>query len=403
MYGVMLSFGAWYRNRHSDAITLAALSVILGWPFVIMIYVPLALDCFMKIGLFSTVLYGLRALCIFLVPSVIVDYYFVKKWTVAVLNIVLYNTTTTRGSTLFGVEPWTFYFHNGTLNFSVAFALSFLGLLLAVVFRKWWKDTISKSSLELILYLLPLYIWLGLMLYLPHKEERFLFVIYPMICLSASLALVFLSEVFEVTMNAFLGFAFRSNRIRAIRKLTTILVFAIFLTLSFSRIFALTIYYRAPLQVYSTLNDELKSANALKDGNVNICVGKEWYRFPSNFFLPQENAKYLFLKSGFCGQLPKPFEKVNGTSIIPSGFNQDNLEEWDRYVDISMCDYLVDLELPDQQEEYYSRNGQWLTLYTAPFLDAKLSPLPHRAFWFGPASSSNNVFDKYVLLKSKTR
>lgn len=122
--------------------------------------------------------------------------------------------------------------------------------------------------------------------YLPHKEERFLFVIYPMICLSASLALVFLSEVFEVTMNAFLGFAFRvflpyiksvtkhtqSNRIRAIRKLTTILVFAIFLTLSFSRIFALTIYYRAPLQVYSTLNDELKSANALKDGNGNYSL-----------------------------------------------------------------------------------------------------------------------------------
>jgi len=66
---------------------------------------------------------------------------------------------------------------------------------------------------------------------------------------------------------------------------------------------------------------------------VNICVGKEWYRFPSNFFLPSENIQLQFIKSKFDGLLPKPFEKgENATSIIPTDMNQDNREEPSRYV-----------------------------------------------------------------------
>ena len=36
---------------------------------------------------------------------------------------------------------------------------------------------------------------------------------------------------------------------------------------------------------------------------VTVCVGKEWYRFGSSFFLPQ-HARLAFVRSHFKGQLP---------------------------------------------------------------------------------------------------
>ena len=53
---------------------------------------------------------------------------------------------------------------------------------------------------------------------------------------------------------------------------------------------------------------------------MRVCMGKEWYRFPSHFFLPNGEgdadsggARLEFLKSGFNGQLPKHFDAINGT------------------------------------------------------------------------------------------
>jgi alpha-1,2-mannosyltransferase len=65
---------------------------------------------------------------------------------------------------------------------------------------------------------------------------------------------------------------------------------------------------------------------------VNICVGKEWYRFPSNFFLPSSQYKLQFVESGFTGQLPKPYSAINGTWVIPTDMNDLNKQEMSRYV-----------------------------------------------------------------------
>ena len=47
--------------------------------------------------------------------------------------------------------------------------------------------------------------------------------------------------------------------------------------------------YHAPLDIYVELNrisSDPKVHSLPPDKSVNVCVGKEWYRFPSNFFLP---------------------------------------------------------------------------------------------------------------------
>ena len=68
-------------------------------------------------------------------------------------------------------------------------------------------------------------------------------------------------------------------------------------------------------------------------GDVNVCVGKEWYRFPSSFYLPSEKWKLRFLRSEFKGQLPKEYsDGRNGTWAIPEHMNDMNREEPSRYV-----------------------------------------------------------------------
>lgn len=54
---------------------------------------------------------------------------------------------------------------------------------------------------------------------------------------------------------------------------------------------------------------------------VAVCVGAEWYRFPSAFFLPGDRCRLRFIKSGFTGLLPRQFDpgEVRGAGrLAPS-------------------------------------------------------------------------------------
>lgn len=108
--------------------------------------------------------------------------------------------------------------------------------------------------------------------------------------------------------------------------------------LSVSRILALNQYYHAPLSlVYRFQYDELprimtatgllkpwigKAEEApridlspLAPLNLSLCIGKEWYRFPGHFLVPDE-VRVDWIRSAFDGQLPRHFdEDAKGTTI----------------------------------------------------------------------------------------
>jgi alpha-1,2-mannosyltransferase len=99
---------------------------------------------------------------------------------------------------------------------------------------------------------------------------------------------------------------------------------------------------------------------------VNICVGKEWYRFPSNFWIPDPRFHVSFIRyhrrtpppryypsgkrargthpscthvrvyhsrSSFRGELPRPYSPPpDGSKVIHTDFNDQNQEEMSRYV-----------------------------------------------------------------------
>ena len=50
-----------------------------------------------------------------------------------------------------------------------------------------------------------------------------------------------------------------------------------------------------------------EDTNATASNIVSVCVGGEWYRFPSSFFLPGPTYRLQFVKSSFDGMLPLAF------------------------------------------------------------------------------------------------
>ena len=53
MYSVLLAFGAWFSGYHFRSVVAAAFGVVLGWPFVAVVFLPMGLDVLMQQGLFK--------------------------------------------------------------------------------------------------------------------------------------------------------------------------------------------------------------------------------------------------------------------------------------------------------------------------------------------------------------
>ncbi|XP_059123825.1 alpha-1,2-mannosyltransferase ALG9 isoform X1 [Peromyscus eremicus] len=373
MYTTLIAMTGWYMDKTPIAVLGVAAGAILGWPFSAALGLPIAFDSLaLKNRWKSFFHWSLVALILFLVPVVAIDSYYYGKLVIAPLNIVLYNVFTSHGPDLYGTEPWYFYLINGFLNFNVAFALALLVLpltfLMEYLLQRFHVQNLGHPYW---LTLAPMYIWFIIFFLQPHKEERFLFPVYPLICLCGAVALSALQKCYH--------FVFQRYRLEHYTvtsswlALGTVFLFGL---LSFSRSVALFRGYHGPLDLYPEFYRIATdpTIHTVPEGRpVNVCVGKEWYRFPSSFLLP-DNWQLQFIPSEFRGQLPKPFaEGPLATRTVPAHMNDQNQEETSRYIDISKCHYLVDLDTMREtpREPNYSANREeWISLAHRPFLDA---------------------------------
>lgn len=231
-----------------------------------------------------------------------------------------------------------------------------------------------------------------------------MFPVYPLFCLFGA---VTLTEVQKLFHHLFV----RDSRHHYSASSTwfAVSVSVAFALLSLSRSSALFYGYHAPLDLYvelnhmsSTLEDPFPA-----DKHINLCVGKEWYRFPSSFFLPSERWRLQFIRSEFRGQLPKPYsDAANATKVTPTHMNDMNNEEPSRYISITKCDFLVDLETDRETEHepnFVKRTKEWEVMIKKPFLDAKRSHRLFRAFYVPFVSYRYTTYVNYVLLRSLSR
>jgi alpha-1,2-mannosyltransferase len=445
----------------------------------------------------------------------VVDKAFYGTWLLAPWNIILYNAFGHggggQGSNLYGVEPASYFVANLALNFNVI-AVAALASPLALLALYLLRTTPgggraaapSQSSSPrpagqggnddddddfpfdwALAALSQLWFWFVIMSTRPHKEERFMFVVYPLLPLAAAFTIAAVDACVaalgaRVATSAPLLASASAQR--TTRRAVRVLFFGLAFALSAARIVALVKGYSAPFAVWTSLARHLQAPPAsssfssapppltalakpvarlfpaLDDGRpaapgalagARVCVGKEWYRFPTSYFLPERTreavapfpmgrghtpggpAELAFIRNNFTGLLPQPYLAVDGTSAPRTGFNDENRDESDRYVDVASCDYVVDLRLPPGRtrdahyEPYFDQlvggaggspcecraggggggGGEgasvgWTSLLRVPFLDAESTPSSARAFWVPwGVSESKAVWAEYHVLQ----
>ena len=430
MLALTISMAAWFDHSYGLALAAATIGTFLScWPYVAVSFVPLGLDALARRNAFAVIGWCLVLLIIIILPMLAIDAHYYGYMSFTPWNIILYNVVENKAE-LYGVESWTYYPFNLILNFSVAFPLSLFSFFVPMyrAAGSWWYgdgrrrcrggggggggggsygDSIMHRSVELAVHLAPLYVWALVMQTRPHKEERFLYFVYTLICFSAAVTLDFAADLVaqclcgggsssgnssgssgsgsaDISVNAGESKEGKDKKnaegSSTCYWLLSSLALLPFLLLSTSRIINVVKNYRGPMEIYSHLyttelpktHGALSRFHLYKDPNahderhhdmpklrytedyynedvdkgdhVAVCVGKEWYRYPSSFFLRPWSRVY-FLRSGFTGQLPRAYEEhEHGTRVQVDTFNDNNLEETDRYVDLNFCHYVVDVD-----------------------------------------------------------
>ena len=241
---------------------------------------------------------------------------------------------------------------NLLLNFNAWFLLALCtGPIIILQFLSRRPSTTKLPVLRSLVIAMPFYLWLAIFTAQPHKEERFMYPAYPFLCCNAAMTLH--------TAIYYLGHskpASLVSRIAASTKATTVAGLVLFMvSLGFLRTIGTVTAYHAPLRIYEPLRSP-----EFKEMGGNLCLGKEWYRFPSSYFLPP-NMRARFIKSDFDGLLPGQFWETRGSLglpaawRVPSGMNDENIEDPGKYV-----------RLPSGKIVLGHTNGSRLTSMLAP-------------------------------------
>lgn len=416
----------YYTSKHIQSAWIAVawytLSGLLGWPFALVLATPALLYVISTLqpALAINFLGGCALIFISLGGCIVAyDLLLYQKLSLVPLNIVLYNVLFAdeeSGPNIFGTEPFSYYFLNLALNFNVIAVLAFLGVAfspLLAFFNAHFARQIKESDPKYLspvarltpslvaLLMAPFVLWFAIFSSQPHKEERFLYPIYPTISLSAA--------IFMANVNSFISqsnYSVNLKIVSSFHRLFNIGLVTIVSALSVLRTLQLVMDYSAPLDVYKHIPE---------DAEGSICVGREWYRYPSSFFLP-ENARLRFVESGFKGLLPGDFPEgqdlVQAISSYPAGMNNKNNYDAGKVIPFDNCDYYIDIdesvdseagERPVFSEKKVVDPFNWELVYCGKFIDNTRSYGIGRILYipemFHGALKTKVVYHGYCLAK----
>ncbi|KAK3337826.1 Alg9-like mannosyltransferase family-domain-containing protein [Neurospora tetraspora] len=402
MYMAMLGAAAFINWRGglktSRAMFYFAVGGVIGWPFAAALCAPFLLEevFFALVGdkdrFFEAahrVIRGVVAAGLLVFGDMLVNTFFYRKVEIASWNIVKYNIfSKTGGPELYGTEPWDFYFKNLALNFHIWFVLALFSLPILLLQKLLSKSAETfQTGFRTVVFLTPFYMWLAIFSLQPHKEERFMYPAYPFLALNAALAMHTLLAAFgNADPNSLVG------KIPAKLKLAVVaLGLLLSVDIGLARIYGLYTAYSAPLSIYKPLFEVGGEGDT-------VCFGKDWYRFPSSYFLPRDmHAK--FIRSEFRGLLPGEFSEAgtgfglfSGTWLPTSGLNDRNEEDPGKYVDPKTCVFLVDTQFPEQQKDlawkappnepdFVADTEHWEIVKCEKFMDPASTSFLARALW----------------------
>lgn len=388
----MLAAAAYLRKENGLFCVLAITATLAaGWPFGVLVFVPLGIGVLVRERKQMMTFIFLRIVPITIVVQglvMLVDYQHYGRVVSPSWNILLYNTQA-GGDELYGVEPLSYYIKNLLLNFNYVAVVGAIGILPLL-----WFSSSSFTWLEGWSLMAPFYLWSWVVFPRPHKEERFLYPIYPCLCFGAAIVSVSFTQ-------AILNYCFgkqlqprqemkdKSRRNIHISMMMLALIWTPAATISSSRAFALSKYYSAPLHVYAQIpaalaaeaisSPKIEGSDSTASSTNIVCTCGEWYRFPSSFFIESDLSKVVFgfAPSTFSGQLPQPFLKEGSGPPITTGnqFNDKNEPEAGSYTAFGSCDFLI--ELSTSLHSCIGQNGsnneeiEWNPIVKEPFFDTE--------------------------------
>ncbi|ERF75308.1 hypothetical protein EPUS_00100 [Endocarpon pusillum Z07020] len=322
--------------KTAQGIMWFGIGAIVGWPFSGILVAPFVFEeiviCLFTGQGYDTFRRFLDGTVRSLIALTAVDIFFYHGFIVVPVRLVLYNVLSggDRGPNIFGTEPWDFYSRNLLLNFNVWYLLAIgMGPMLFLQYAFRSQATTKQTLLRTVIMITPFYIWMTIFTLQPHKEERFMYPAYPFLALNAAIG-------FHMILT-FLGSANPRELVGRIpvqlKLAVALLTVVLSINVGLLRTIGTVTAYRAPLQVYRALE-----APGMARPGETVCLGKEWYRFPSSHFLPN-GTRAKFIKSSFSGLLPGEFNEAKtgfgvfaGTWLVPAGMNDLNEEDPGKYV-----------------------------------------------------------------------
>lgn len=446
------------------AITAISTTLGVGWPFGCVCIIPMSIHILYKLYNRNSIFSLVRYLFLLLFITVVVQYnvmkvdehYYGIKYVSPTYNIFKYNASG-NGDTLYGVEPLSYYIKNLILNLNILSIFGFITLPLYIINSLKQGKQMIDSNIFVVLLSLP--IWCMITLPRPHKEERFLFPIYPVIILSSVLTIQCLVQYSMSYNNQNTKAKAQQSQpkkssiiIRMIQFIINILLYhsqiipcilyTISIMISISRTMALSKYYTAPFIIYNYLaaqskpsigsihqkhpqfqySDITEFVTTTTNHNITtqkqqqqsyVCTCAEWYRYPSSFYLP-DNVQLGYLPSeSFYGQLPQPFtqygSKKESIKYLNAPFNDMNMNHTNSYINLQYYQYQCNWYIVLQKEDTNNRYCGWPVLYGKdrvhihPYLDSVQTKSSLHRILYIPGHHEHAIdrrdviYDDYVL------
>ncbi|KAJ2755855.1 mannosyltransferase [Coemansia pectinata] len=299
------------RRRVGCAVWAFAVAVVWGWPYSAVVALPFVVEEIVERRefLINSMAMGVGAVAVTAGLAAAIDSWYYGSGVLAGWNQIAYNVLGRGGdSTLYGTEPWYFYVKNGLLNANIV-------IILAIACLPLWTTSWLALRLagrrgdtdhrRLLFRVLPFYVALGVFSLQPHKEERFLSIVYPHMCFNAAVSLSLLRPLYSWPR---LGY----------------LVLCVAGIVGALRMAALVQYYGAPTHAFQQLPSHMSERV--------VCMGSDWYRFPSSFWLPH-NYRLQFIKSSFDGHLPGDFTPpwISGSTRASTAMRRDDFNSMNRW------------------------------------------------------------------------
>jgi len=315
---VMLVWAESLLGRDNRAVFIALMMALIGWPYALVAVLPPLCSIgrivartrdgqivdLPGIGLFKrmevlirrtiiamifTVFYGL-------LPTMIIDGYYYGRWLVLpTVNTLVYNLFSRQGPELYGTEPWHYYLRSLLLSFHCMLLPSLLAIFHGSNRRQMVKLMGTAVGYVLLFSLQR------------HKEERFLYPLFPIVLALSALGLQKLPRIPR-----------------------RVLLFVSFWA-SVLRLASLHTFYAGPV----ILLEDLPAKPA------TLCYGNLWHRFPGHYHLPA-GYRVAMLDHGFKGLLPHYFG--SSTSNATPHFNNANAAVSSQFAAESQCDYFIGFE-----------------------------------------------------------